>query len=61
MDSETQFFCLQVIENFVKTRYLASSTEHQNILKNFLFRWTGMQVNDETFNMTDQIESSISN
>ncbi|XP_021954226.1 exportin-T isoform X2 [Folsomia candida] len=44
VDSETQFFCLQVIENFVKTRYLASSTEHQNILKNFLFRWTGMQV-----------------
>jgi len=41
---EVQFFCFQVIEHFVKTRYLLSSSEHQNILKDFLCNWARMQV-----------------
>jgi len=41
---EVQFFCLQVIEHLVKTRYINVLEEHKVILRDFLCSWSRSQV-----------------
>ncbi|CAG2105834.1 unnamed protein product, partial [Medioppia subpectinata] len=39
VDESAVFFCLQVIENYIKTRYSSDSDERRAVLRRFIFEW----------------------
>jgi exportin-T len=53
-NDQTKFFCIQVVENFLKRRYQSSSNQaDQEILKGFLTYWiqiqSGRKANEKNF------------
>ncbi|XP_022238268.1 exportin-T-like isoform X1 [Limulus polyphemus] len=43
LDEHVIFFCIQVIEHFVKTRYIHSKEEEQQFLRHFIKHWLQFQ------------------
>jgi exportin-T len=45
-NDQVKFFCMQIVENYLKTRYKTSSASQvdQNILKHFMSMWLQMQT-----------------
>jgi exportin-T len=44
MNDQTKFFCMQIIEAYLKNRYIKSSQEEQVLLKQFMSTWLQMQT-----------------
>jgi len=45
INDQTKFFCMQIIEAYLKTRYAKAEQSEQAVLKQFMSTWLQMQMN----------------
>lgn len=46
INDQTRFFCMQIIENYLKTRYKSSASQSdQMLLRQFMSSWLQLQIN----------------
>ena len=46
VNDQTRFFCMQIIENYLKTRYKSSTSQpDQMLLRQFMSQWLQLQIN----------------
>ena len=44
INDQTKFFCMQIVESYIKNRYMKASQVEQDILKQFMSTWLHMQT-----------------
>lgn len=44
INDQTKFFCMQIIESYIKNRYVKASQGEQDLLKQFMSTWLHMQT-----------------